>query len=408
MQQKKVSFIALARLLVGSANLMLAQSAAQRAINQKKLPLSVLRNSRLNSKAHDKFANFGKAKANAGLKTAATVGIPGIDSIVNWSDSFTSPGFDFFGNPQSVWPYTMVGTPPESGRPVNINAPVIPVSVDLLAADGSVAVTFATGRTIVNNMVNSPVFQPWIYTNGVGQFNDQMFRAEFFNRIHHGDDANNWHVTISPSVKRGRRMQIPWGSWFVAVDSNNNPVAALVDGNCVLWSALSADLPGHQRHRDRRCGTGGRYDHSRHHSLLFNNVYLYDGTPDNCCVLGFHSYDFEPGVPSNGNRERRYVMMYASWIDPGLFIGGFEDVTAYSHEMSETYNDPFVDNQTPWWLSSDPIFGGLCQDNLETGDVVEVLSGNPVYPVPMHNRTYHPSNEALFSGSRLSRPQPHA
>ena len=175
MQQKKASFIALARLLVGSANLMLAQSAAQRAINQKKLPLSVLRNSRLNSKAHDKFANFGKAKANAGLKTAATVGIPGIDSIVNWSDSFTSPGFDFFGNPQSVWPYTMVGTPPESGRPVNINAPVIPVSVDLLAADGSVAVTFATGRTIVNNMVNSPVFQPWIYTNGVGQFNDQMF-----------------------------------------------------------------------------------------------------------------------------------------------------------------------------------------------------------------------------------------
>jgi hypothetical protein len=65
--------------------------------------------------------------------------------------------------------------------------------------------------------------------------------------------------------------------------------------------------------------------------------------------------------------------------------------------MSETYNDPFVDNQTPWWLSSDPIFGDLCQDNLETGDVVEVLSGNPVYPVPMHNRTYHPQNEALFS-----------
>ena len=72
-------------------------------------------------------------------------------------------------------------------------------------------------------------------------------------------------------------------------------------------------------------------------SLLFNNVYLYDGTPDNCCVLGFHSYDFEPGVPSNGNRERRYVMMYASWIDLGLFLGGFEDVTAYRHEMSETY-----------------------------------------------------------------------
>ena len=75
-----------------------------------------MRNSRLNGKAHDKHAAFGKNKANAGLKTAATVGIPGVDSIISWSDSFTSPGYDFFGNPQSVWPYTMVGTPPESGR----------------------------------------------------------------------------------------------------------------------------------------------------------------------------------------------------------------------------------------------------------------------------------------------------
>jgi len=32
-----------------------------------------------------------------------------------------------------------------------------------------------------------------------------------------------------------------------------------------------------------------------------------------------------------------------------------------------------------------------------TGKVVEVLSGSPVYPLPMHNRTYRPSNEALFS-----------
>src|ERR1700746_2825079 len=75
-----------------------------------------------------------------------------------------------------------------------------------------------------------------------------------------------------------------------------------------------------------------------------------------CCVLGFHSYDFEPGVPSNGNLERRYVLNYSSWISPGLFGGGFQDVTALSHELSETFNDPFVasdgiHNVTPWWLS---------------------------------------------------------
>ena len=43
-------------------------------------------------------------------------------------------------------------------------------------------------------------------------------------------------------------------------------------------------------------------------TLLFNNVYLYDGDVSTCCVLGFHSYDLEPGDAHNGNREKRYVM----------------------------------------------------------------------------------------------------
>ena len=54
-------------------------------------------------------------------------------------------------------------------------------------------------------------------------------------------------------------------------------------------------------------------------TFLFPNAYLYQGTPTNCCVLGFHTYDIEPGSASNGWRERRYVLNYASWITPGLF-----------------------------------------------------------------------------------------
>jgi hypothetical protein len=133
-------------------------------------------------------------------------------------------------------------------------------------------------------------------------------------------------------------------------------------------------------------------------TLLFNNVYLFDTTLDTCCVLGFHTYDLEPGTPKNGNRERRFVLDYASWITNGLFSFGFEDVTALSHEMAELFNDPFVDDDTPWWLSIDPIFRtSLCQNNLETGDVVEVLSGNPVFAASIPRRTYHLQNEALFS-----------
>jgi hypothetical protein len=92
--------------------------------------------------------------------------------------------------------------------------------------------------------------------------------------------------------------------------------------------------------------------------------------------LGFHTYLFEEGDP-----ERRWVLNFSSWISPGIFGGGLQDVTVLSHEIAETYNDPFVvadnvHNLTPWWLAPN----GNCQNNLETGDVIANLP-NGVFPV---------------------------
>jgi hypothetical protein len=134
-------------------------------------------------------------------------------------------------------------------------------------------------------------------------------------------------------------------------------------------------------------------------TFLFNDVVLYGGNINNCCIIGFHSYDFEPGDKKNGNRERLYVMNFSSWLSPGLFAFGFQDITPWSHELAETFNDPFINNATPWWLAVDNVLGsGNCQNNLETGDVVEVLdSASPTYSIAMNGRTYHPQNEALFN-----------
>jgi hypothetical protein len=143
-------------------------------------------------------------------------------------------------------------------------------------------------------------------------------------------------------------------------------------------------------------------------TFLFPNTYLFEGTTANCCILGFHSYDFEYGDASNGFTERRFVMNYSSWISPGIFGGGFADVTAHSHEIAETFNDPFVasngiQNITPWWLAPN----GNCQNNLETGDVIEGLS-HAVYPVTLttggHPFTYHPQNEALLQWFEFESP----
>ena len=60
----------------------------------------------------------------------------------------------------------------------------------------------------------------------------------------------------------------------------------------------------------------------------------------------------------------------------------FSDVTAVSHELMAIYSDPFVNNATPIWLAPN----GLCQANLESGDVIEGLT-NATFPMTMNGYT---------------------
>ena len=399
----------LAHLIVGAAVFLAASpmqaASTQNAIASKKLPLSALRAMRAHTAGpSDTISKFATTKPGIS-KFAATTGTPGVDSLTNWSDTFTSPGYDSFGNPQSVWPYTMVGTPPESGISTTIKSPIVPVTVDLLGPDGKVAVfngqplSFGPDRGVVQAVVGSPMFQPFIYTSGVGQLNDQMMRAEFWDRISHGDDESEkgWHVLLNPKVRKGRRMQVPFNSWVFFVDGNNNPVLFALDADA--FSSLFFPIVVDNSTVIGAAELAGDITTKDLSTFLFKDIVLYVGDPNNCCIIGFHTYDFEPGDSKNGNRERRYVLDYSSWLDSGLFLFGFQDITPLSHEINETFNDPFVNNATPWWLSVDNFFGfGNCQNNLETGDVVEVLDSQvPTYSIAMNGRTYHPQNEAMFN-----------
>ena len=350
-------------------------------------------------------AGTSKGYGGAKGKAAAQSGVPGVDSLQNWTGSFTAPGFDSNGNPQSVWPFEMVGRPPERGDVTVINAPIIPVVVDLLGPDGKVAVFNGQPLTLdpsrfIKPVVQSPEFEPFPYaTGGFTQFNDAMFRTEFADRIttKHGDD-NGWHTLLSPRVKQPQHMQIPFGSWLFGFAPDGS-LFTLVDESAFAAALFPATVPVDNTTVIGAAELAGDMTTKDLSVLLFDNVYLFQGNLNNCCVLGFHTYDLEPGDPSNGNRDRRFVFSYASWISPGLFAFGFEDITALSHELNETFNDPFGDNATPWWLSVDPVLGGgLCQNNLETGDVIEVLSSSvPTFSLQSHGRTYHPQNEAMFS-----------
>jgi hypothetical protein len=402
--------------LVGLAILVAAPSSlttlAQTAIASRQLPATTLLRMKPQHPSQDSKRN--RASKNGGVHPAVSSGIPGIDSIANWSGQFESPGYDSNGNPQSVWPYTMVGNSPQSGQSAEITAPVVPVTVELLGPDGSVALTFGPDGKVINAALESPEFVPNFYTNGLGQFNDQIMRAEFANLLH-GEAGEGWHTILNPKLRRARTIKVPYltaggtAAWYYFTNAAGQPVLAAIDdatfGNLLFPATYPVDSSTPVGAAEL-AGDITTHDLS---TFLFNNTVLFSGGDiNNCCIIGYHTYDYEPGIPRNGNLPRLYVLNYASWLSPGLFLFGFGDMTAWSHEMAETFNDPFGNNVTPWWLSVDPFTGaGNCQNDLEVGDVVEVLDSlNPVSTIPGKGLTYHPQNVALFPWFASESPSP--
>jgi hypothetical protein len=336
-----------------------------------------------------------------------TNGIPGIDSLVNFNNHFKAQGVDQNGSAQIIWYYNMVGTAPEHHGTTTLNAPIVPVTLDLRNFDGSPR--FVNGKPLISSptqfiqpTLDSPIFQNFTYSSSddATQYTDAVQRAEFFKRA-----KPDWHTLLNPSVKTGRTMVLIRGTYSFALNADGSCCAfVLVDANAFGNALFPSTFPIDNSTPVGAAENAGDITTKDISTFLFPNTYLYVNDPSNCCILGFHTYDFEPGIPSNGNLERRYVLNYSSWISPGLFGGGFEDVTALSHELSETFNDPFVasdgiHNVTPWWLSPN----GNCQDDLEVGDVIEGLPDG-VYPITMNGMTYHPQNEALLQWFEFEAP----
>ena len=318
-------------------------------------------------------------------------GLSGIDSVINWTGSFLFKEPGFIGPPRT-WLYDVVGNPPEMGGTTTINAPVIPVAMDLLNADGSVLFHYSP-RSIVSPTMLSPMFQNATFTSSPTptQVNDAIQRAGFW-----GTMAPDWHTMLNGSLKRQRTIAVPAGFYYYAPRPNGACcLYVLVDGTefgTLMFPASPDDVTtpiGNAEHS----GDITTQDIS---TFLFRDTYLYYGDPNNCCVLGYHTYDSKPGDAKNGYREKRYVLNYSSWVTPGLFDVRWIDVTALGHELAESFNDPFVvsdglHNLTPWWLAPN----GVCSDVVEVGDVVENLA-NAAFPVKLNGRTYHPQSVALL------------
>lgn len=293
--------------------------------------------------------------------------------------------------------YSVLGSDPALGKTTEIPANITEVSLQLLNADGSTFMTvpFAPFEQLT---LNSPNFAGAAYSSSPGhtQFADAVQRAEFFSAM-----QPNWHTLLDAAVVNRATIVVPR---FVLVRLPNGTIiqarsyftGKAADGNTFV---LMLDLLFNFFFANQVVGdiTNGNFQTSGLNLTLFPNTFLFSlnvanpNRPGGCCILGFHTYFYEPGaVP-----QPRWLTDFASWVSPGLFGSSFQDVTAYSHEISETFNDPFVDNATPLWqFPGQPANSKVCQGNLEVGDPIEVLA-NTSTTVTIDSFSYHPQNMAL-------------
>jgi hypothetical protein len=302
-------------------------------------------------------------------------------SVPNFQGSFISRG--------KTWQFTMMGTAPWNGGSTTIPTHIVAVSLRLQNAN---LVTFTTipVTAFETPALNSPNFKAANYSTGPGiQFADAVQRAEWFHKMKAG-----WHTVLRPSIVHSLTITVPRftttsvngfttkvQTYYTSKAADGRTTVFLLDEffNQQIFNVVVNEI------------NAGRFTTGALNVALFPNTFLFSlnntGGVGNCCVVGFHTFFTDP-APT----ESRWVFAFASWVSPGVF-SGFQDVTALSHEISEAINDPFLSNLVPAWQF--PAEPGTCQDNLETGDPVEVLS-NPMFPVNVSGRTYHPQTEALL------------
>jgi hypothetical protein len=139
------------------------------------------------SSAHHGFTVFApRGHRNGGPANSSRSISVGIDSIKNFNGEFRAPGVGPSGNPQRNWHYTIAGGHPELGGTTTFEAPIVPVSLNLLDYDGSVRVVNGqklhySVEPFVSAVMESPIFQRADYTSSEmpTQFSDAVQRAEF-------------------------------------------------------------------------------------------------------------------------------------------------------------------------------------------------------------------------------------
>jgi hypothetical protein len=355
--------------------------------------------------------------SDAALKpqTATIGGAPVLKTtrtVTNWHGQTTDP------NNGVTYGYNMVGVDPSTNASATVGVDIIPLNLN-------VAGQAFNGTDNLGGVLASPLFTTGDYSttsaasdssggkgSGGGlsagndgvQLQDATMRAQF-NKVGTGYhlvlDTPIVHdaITIDVPAEHGTRLQS--GRGVIYADVNIQWFATKIQN---LISSL------------------GYVDPTRLPLFVTNDVVLYIGSnPGNCCVIGFHGAGIVPGRtagPGHGNGNQPVqTYAWASWMTAGFFRPStgwvLQDINAFSHEIAEWADDPFVNNTVePWLTPTAPQYG--CTSVLETGDPVVGIGfsqGTNTFdqgPAPNGTKytdgTYHPEDEVYLPWFMRSAP----
>jgi chitinase len=289
-----------------------------------------------------------------------------VSSVPHFSGSFALDG--------KSYPYTMVGSKPQSGGTTTVPVQIVPISMffeEFVDESGSPIVL--DPAPVMPRVQSSPNFHNAPYTTGMTQFADAVQRAQF-----HSPAAQEWHTLLSkPETLKPLRIVVPRGLAKVYRNPSTGVTYAIVDTDFFL-SQLNTIIQLENLDTDALA------------IALTSNVFLAPQSDiKKCCVLGFHT-SFDMGELTQVNFVQTFI--WASWVDPGILGSTLADVTPMSHEISEWMNNPFGSNVVPAWQVPNST---SCQNNLETGDPLATMP-NAGYTVLIDGFTYHPQSQVLL------------
>jgi hypothetical protein len=305
-----------------------------------------------------------------------------IDTIPYFSSWFIT------GSRNSIYPYAMVGQNPAAGGTTSVNTEIIPLASELdfggvpiyVFDPSGLLVPPADQDTDTNLLLQSPLFDASTTYPGppaqTGQVVDTAQRTEFRTTA-----AANWHTVMNaapgPFVWL-QFLEFNNGDWTtLCCDPNGNQVPVFNINTISNNFAFILSYPG------ETAGTTNNV------VPVFLTDYLTAFDPSGgCCILGYHTA--QPGVFDPAGI---LVWTWGTYIphnlDQGLlnpFGGNFgSDSMVLSHEISELFNDPFVNTNVSPWVDGSVSFG---QANLETGDTIEAMApADVIYNVPLNTTT---------------------